>query len=209
MKDLYILTADADAEAVMRSVLNRYLSLEIRQITFDIDRSPMRDSGIVTNGPDLTRLQKGKYRHVLLIWDYHGSGWEAKRTPEKSQEVILDRLLRITWENRAGAVVIVSELEEWLWYNHASLCNHLSINDGVLNNWIEEYAKKKNRTVDQIKAFEPKELFEHICLEKLRRTISPRDFEEIASRASLRNWQNSPSFIQIVTLLRKWFPVHA
>ncbi len=40
MKDLYVLTADADAEAVMRSVLNRYLSMKIRQINFDIDRNP-------------------------------------------------------------------------------------------------------------------------------------------------------------------------
>jgi len=75
MKDLYVLSADADAEAAMRSVLKRHRSLGIREITFDIGRNPMRDSGMVNTGPELVRLQKGKYKKALLMWDYHGSGW--------------------------------------------------------------------------------------------------------------------------------------
>jgi len=53
---------------------------------------------------------------------------------------------------------------------------------------------------------EQKELFEYVCLEKLHRTISPRDFEKIAARASLRKWQDSRSFSSIVALLKEWFP---
>ncbi len=54
-----------------------------------------------------------------------------------------------------------------------------------LQNWIEEYAMKKSITVAHIKREQPKELFEFVCVDKARRTISPKDFETIASTASL------------------------
>jgi len=206
MKDLYVLTADADAAAVMRSVLNRHHALGIRKITFDIARNPLRDSGMVTNGPELARLQRGKYQKALLIWDYHGSGWEQRHTPEKCRERITDRLSRVTWKDRSGAVVLIPELEEWLWHNTASVCSHFAISEKKLSLWIRDYAEKRRKTADEVRQREPKELFEYVCLERLRRTISPRDFEKIASKASLRGWQKSMSFSAMAALLRKWFP---
>ncbi len=205
MKDLFVLTADAEAQAVMNSVLSRYQSLNIQEIAYDVDRNPMRDSGMVINGPEFVRLKKGAYQKVLLIWDYHGSGWEIKHSPEICQSMIQDRLAKITWKDHSGAVVLVPELEEWLWHNPASLCGYYGITAQRLTYWIDEYAAKRLKTIQDIKATEPKELFEYICLEKLRRTISPRDFKKIASIASLRQWEKSASFRQIVELVRKWF----
>jgi len=43
MKDIFVLTADTDAQAVMNSALSRYQSLGIRKIAYDVDRNPMRD----------------------------------------------------------------------------------------------------------------------------------------------------------------------
>lgn len=80
---------------------------------------------------------------------------------------------------------------------------------GQLTGWVSEYAAKKRSTVESVTRSTPKELFEFICLEKLKRSISPRDFEEMGKIASIRSLQESSSFSKIVTLLQGWFPVCA
>ena len=206
MKHLFVLTADTDAKVVMQAVLQRHQSLGIRPITFDVDRHTMCDSGVVKDGPELVRRKKGKYEKVLLIWDHHGCGWE-RVAPEECMVKIQSRLDGVTWSNHSGTVIIVPELEEWLWHNQASLCRYLDISNTDLEVWVEEFAKKHGTTSEKIKLNQPKELFEFICLSKVGRTISPKDFEEIAKIASLVNWQKSLSFNAIVSLLQSWFPV--
>jgi hypothetical protein len=206
MKDLFVLTADADAQAVMKSVLKRHRVIGIREITFDVDRNPMKDSGMVKDGPELVRLQKGKYHKVLLIWDYHGCGWESKSTSQQCTEKIMKRLIGVSWKDHSGAVVLVPELEEWLWHDEASLCSYYEISQTKLSEWIEIYTNKLHQSIDFIKKTQPKELFEYICKKKIRRTISPRDFENIGEAASLHAWSNSTSFADIAALLREWFP---
>ena len=205
MKDLFVLTADADAMAAMRSVLQRHMSIGIHPVTFDVDRHTMRDSGLVKDGHVFVRRYKGKYHKVLLIWDHHGSGLDSLEPPV-SMKLVQDGLDRVTWQGDSGAVVLVPELEEWLWHNEASLCRRLGISTADLQIWVDEYSRKKNTTVARVKQEQPKELFEYVCIEKAKRTISPKDFEEIASIASLVDWQNSVSFRAIVSLLQSWFP---
>ena len=41
---------------------------------------------------------------------------------------------------------------------------------------------------------------------KLKQTISPRDFEEIGTRASITKLRNCDSFLRIADILRTWFP---
>ncbi len=206
MKDLFVLTADADAQAVMKSVLARHQALGIRPVSFDTDRNPLKDSGMVINGPELARLRKGKYKKILLLWDYHGSGWELKYTPEECEDQIRKCLSRVTWKNHSGAVVLVLELEEWLWCNPASLCSYYGINSSQLREWMREFAAGRSKTVLEIQKNQPKEMFEYICLEKIKRTISPRNFEKISASASLKKWEESESFRLIAQLLRERFP---
>lgn len=207
MKDLLVFTADADAEAVMRSVLKRNQSLKIRTITFDIKRNPLRDSGMVQNGPELARLERGKFKKILLIWDFHGSGHERRHTSEDSQKQIQERLDSVTWQGNGCAIVIVPELEEWLWHNLASVLQHLRLNAEQFEDWRTNFALRYKEKPENIDRKAPKELFEFIVREKLRRTISPRDFEKIAERASLVDWQNSESFAGVTAILRQWFPL--
>ncbi|MEW5952506.1 MAG: hypothetical protein AB1815_01935 [Bacillota bacterium] len=205
MKDLFVLTADADAMAAMTSVLKRHMFIGIRPVAFDVYRHTMRDSGVVKDGHVFVRRYKGKYHKVLLIWDHHGSGFDSLE-PRRCIEIVQERLNLVTWQGDSGAVVLVPELEEWLWHNEASLCKRLGISTADLQIWVEEYVKKKNTTVARVKQEQPKELFEYVCIEKARRTISPKDFEEIARVASLVDWQNSDSFRAVVSLLQSWFP---
>jgi hypothetical protein len=51
MKDLLVLTADADMQAVFRAILDRCDALGIRPISSAVDRHLYRDSGVFSDGP--------------------------------------------------------------------------------------------------------------------------------------------------------------
>lgn len=206
MKDLFILTADADALAFIKSILSRHKALGIRPITYEAERHIMRDSGVISNGPELARMKKGKCQKVLLLWDYHGSGHEKRYSADESVAKIQERLDGVTWTGNSGAIAAVPELEEWLWHTDASIASYFGVERDIITGWMNEYAVKKRSTTDKIIQTFPKEMFEYICIEKLKRSISPRDFEEIGKIASINALQGSTSFATITTLLRCWFP---
>lgn len=206
MKDLYVLTADIDAFVVMETILERYQSLGIRPITFDVDRYYTHDSGMVQTGPEYARTKKGKYKKALLMWDFHGSGKELRETPEVMVKKIQARLDMVSWKDNSGAVVLVPELEEWLWHNEASMCAHLGISNGNLDLWIKEFAIKHDIPIHSARYDKPKELLEYICHSKIKKTFVSNDFNKIAKIASLKAWRDSQSFREVVNILQTWFP---
>ena len=208
MKELFVLTADADALAVMKQVLESPRALGIRPIQFCVDRHTGRDSGMVKNGPELAGMFKYKstYHKVMLIWDHHGSGWENKYPPEDARDRISKRLDDKTWKNNSMAIVAVPELEEWLWHNPASISRLLGLPEGELESWIADFSQGKGVTVEKARQTLPKEMFESVVYRKMKRKPRPGDFEQIAAAASLTAWQQSPSFRTIVETLREWFP---
>lgn len=206
MKDLFLLTADADALAFMKSILSRHEMLGIRPITFESMRHPMRDSGVIKDGPETARLFKGKCNKALLLWDYHGSGHEKRHSAEDSANKIQERLDGVTWSENSGAVSVAPELEEWLWHSVPSVAAYFRVEQAQLTGWMNEYATKKRLTVEKVTRDLPKELFEFICIDKLKRSISPSDFEEIGKIAIINELQGSDSFSKILVLLRSWFP---
>lgn len=206
MKDLFVYVADADAMAFMRAILKRPRALGTSQIAFDIDRHPMRDSGMVQNGAELVRSKKGKYRKILLMWDHHGSGRERRQTPDEVAIEIQARLDACSWSGNSIVSVLVPELEQWLWFCESTLADHCRVSISQLCHWQDEQAHKLGTTAEALKASQPKELFEHIMRVKLKQTISPRDFEEIGTRASITKLRDCDSFLRIATILRTWFP---
>lgn len=205
-RDLAVLAADLDAMAVLKEVLARPESLGIRPIDFLVDRHTGRDAGMVQSGPELARRYKTDFDRLILLWDHQGSGWERRFEAESAEAAILRRLDGVTWKGASAAVVMVPELEEWLWHNPAALRAYFGIDDAQLEAWTTELAGKLGIPVTVVPCQNPKELFEHVVYSRLRRTISPRDFANIAKRASLVDWQQSRSFKQLVTVLRGWFP---
>lgn len=114
VKDLFLLTADADALAFMKSILARHDALGIHPITIEPMRHPLRDAGVIKDGPETARLYKRKCKKALLLWDHHGSGHEHRLSPDDSVAKIQERLDGITWIASSGAVSVVPEFEEWL-----------------------------------------------------------------------------------------------
>jgi hypothetical protein len=207
MKDLFVLTADSDAEALLRSVLERHESLEIITIAFDVRRFPGRDSGMVNQGPEVARVlvNKVEYSRVLLTWDHHGSGWES-RSPEDALSRIQARLDGVTWAQRSTAIVFVPELEEWLWQSPRSIARHLGVTDHELTVMIAEAALKLGKAPDRCRRELPKELFETVLHSKERRRPLPEDFKKLGSLADLMQLRGSTAFVRLTQVLQAWFP---
>jgi hypothetical protein len=209
MNDLFVLTADADAQALFESVLKRNRDLGVRPISARVQRFPGRDSGMVKEGPEIARalVAKTEYSRLVLVWDLHGSGWEGIGG-ESSVDRIQQRLDGVTFTDRSTAVVAVPELEEWLWYCRDSLAGHLGMAAEQFEAEVARVANTKfGRQPEQCCREAPKELFEALFYQRMRRQPLPEDFKRIAARADLTNWENSATFARLVRILRDWFPV--
>jgi hypothetical protein len=207
VKDLFVFTADADALAVVRAVLARPQAIGIRPITYEVDRHTGRDPGMVKDGPELIRMRirKNAFSKVVLIWDHEGSGWEAK-SPKTARDQIRTRLVQVTWRDHSEAVVVVPEIEEWIWRHSASVARHLGIGTDKLLQWIERFCALHGTDCATCKAQSPKELLEFSLYQRYTRRPLPRDFERIAKAATLTDWQASQSFASFAETLRSWFP---
>ena len=209
MRDLVVITADADMQAVMKAVLNRPQSLGIRRVDHEVRRHDGRDSGLFHAGPEASRSLKGRFRYLLLLWDFHGSGQEhrAGATAESTADNVQSRLDAVTWKEISLATAMNPELEEWLWHNPVSVGKWLGQSgDTQLEAWMNDYSRQQEITVDAATRCRPKELLEFVCRKRWRRSPRVQDFDRIATAASLADWQNSPTFKSVVERLRIWFP---
>jgi hypothetical protein len=183
MKDLYVLAADADMEAVFRAVLARPDSLGIRPISFEIKPYWKHDAGVFREGPELLRaVPKGEFHFFLIAFDHDGSGCNTR--PEDCAKTVQQRLDTFTFTDRSAVVVIAPELEEWLWCHPSAIGNAQG---------LEAMA-------------DPKERLHQVFLRRDKRIPRPRDYEQIVSRADLDAWDSSPSFRILKTTLQNWFP---
>ena len=206
MKDLLVFLADADAQAFMQGILEKPRALGIRPISFDIERHPQKDPGMVANGPELTRLYKGDYERVLLMFDFHGSGRDQRETFIELSAQMQARLDSFTWTGKSSVTILVPELECWCWYCEKAMRKHYDITEETMALWTSQQARKLDMSIDDLKRLQPKELFEYVVKVRLRRTISPRDFHEIGRLASIPALLASDSFQTVVSALRGWFP---
>lgn len=207
MKDLFVLTADSDAQALIRSLLRRHEDLQIRSISFEVQRYAGRDSGMVREGPEIARamVKKSEYQRLILVWDHHGSGWHALGA-EQAVARIEKRLDGVTWENRSAAVVLMPELEEWLWHCPASLAGLLGLSKAEFDALAARFAGEQDMPLARCSREAPKELFEAVLHHKERRKPLPEDFEKLGSSADLTDWTGSETFARLLGILRRWFP---
>lgn len=205
MKDLLVYTADADAMAFMRSLLKRPQALGIRDLVFESERHPQRDCGMVQSAAELVRMKKGQYDKVLLMWDHHGSGREHRQPAHEVAAEVQNKLDTYTWRNNSAVMVLIPELEQWLWFCEQAVANHYGISPNTLQDWIKLRSDQVESPADELRRDKPKELFEFIVREKIKRTISPRDFEGIGAKISVPALERCQTFSFITGTLRKWF----
>lgn len=207
MKDLVVLVADLDMQEVIKVLLSsRNDALNIRKVSYEIERHIMRDSGVYTNPEDvLTALLNDEFLHCLVFLDYEGCGADTKISrvpPEKVAEEIKSKLVCKGWnKDRTEVIVFIPELEIWVWTNSPHTAKALGCEDYFkLKEELTEFFTKNTHKPER-----PKEAVEKIKERKRIRKQLPAIYKEIAEKVTLGSCQDE-SCIKFKNTLQKWFP---
>ena len=112
--DLIVLAADKHIATSVETLLHeRRADLGIRAVSFDVRRHPQSDPGCRSGAAEFLRPLNRVYRYALVVFDYEGCG--SQDAPEKIRREVESALERNGWRERSKAIVIVPELEAWVW----------------------------------------------------------------------------------------------
>jgi hypothetical protein len=199
MKDLVVMVADKNAQFALRGALNRPEALGIRRIQFEFRVHPGRDGGARKSGPEMLALERGRFKHGLLVMDFEGSGTSCDNAEELEAE--LDARLQPHWTDRAKAIVIEPEVDAWMWGSNNALRESFRWEGRRrIRDWLRDQGYQFS---DQEKPERPKEALEAV----LRYCKLPRSsalYQEIASKLSLPRCVD-PAFQRLRSQLIRWF----
>lgn len=205
MRDLIVLAADNQAKATLSGLLeNRRRSLGIREIDYELIVHLKRDPGCFQTSHDLLRSQATRYSRCIVIFDYEGCGRDHRMSPDDVSADVLSRLLSNGWSaGEACVIVIVPELEAWVWSNSPHVAKEIA---GLRT--INEVSKML-RTAgflndEEERPSRPKEAMEFI-LKQTGKPNSSSVFRTLAEKVSLTNCED-PAFLALSNQLRAWFP---
>jgi len=200
-KDLIVLAADPSMQVALKQILMRHQSLGIRETSYYVVSHPDRDPGVFQGAHLFLRAQRRNYHHALAVCDRLGCGKEA--LPREQLETIIEGKLSNDWDDRAAAIVIDPELENWLWTDSPHVAQAIGWTSGMpdLRAWLQ----KEGLLVEgQAKPADPKAALERAW----RRTKERRSsslYESLASKVSLRSCTD-PAFRKLTKTLQDWFP---
>lgn len=202
LKDLLVLLPDKDMEQCVKGALDRNSALEIARISCDIFVHRNRDPGCLREGAEFLRPFKSQYEHALVMFDYNGCGQED-HMPSELEQMVTKRLCDSGWGQRAEALIIVPELEAWVWSDspHVAACLHWNNEKlGGLREWL---IAENFLLPDKSKPKYPKAALEAA----LRATRTPRTsalYRALADSVSFARCTDT-SFVRFKTLLQRWF----
>ena len=204
MKDLVILAADKNIEQTLRGLLGRTAALRIRNVTADVFVHPERDPGCARRGAEFLNKHRflNQYRFGLLMFDHEGSGRE-NLSPQGLQNEINTEFDHSEWGERARTIVLVPELEAWVWNDspHVDDVAGWKGRQPSLRRWLRENGLMIE---GQSKPERPKEAFE-AALRRARKPRSSSLYLQIAQRVSLAKCEDK-AFLEFKKILRNWFP---
>ncbi len=201
MQDLVVLVADKNMQFALQGVLARPQALGIRPVTYVFRPHMGRDGGVRSTGAELLASEARRFRHALMVLDFHGCGREDESP--LMLEATLDLDLQAAWGERAKALVIVPEVDVWLWGADNALRESLDWSQNTpIRDWL------------RVRGFEfgidgkprmPKEAMQLICREQ-KRPRSSALYERITKRISLKHCTD-PAFGRLRGQLSAWFRV--
>ena len=126
---------------------------------------------------------------------------EAKRREEL--EALIESQLSNHWGDRAAAIVIDPELENWVWTDSPHVAQAIGWRGDIaaLRTWLQNQGLLEE---SRAKPTDPKAALE-TALARMRKPKSSSLFAEIASKVSLRACTD-PAFQKLKTTLQHWFP---
>ncbi|WP_265595259.1 hypothetical protein [Verrucomicrobium sp. BvORR106] len=208
-----ILVPDGAYPLVIEKILReRRASLRLRAVDYEIVKDAFRDSS--KEVVDLLRPYQRSCSHVLLVRDFHGSGWED-RGKANLEKYLHNELIESGWEEAKSCVLIVDpEIEAWIRFEST----HLQA-------LVRERARKCKDRVDLFfpsavesaidsfggrnelgKPKHPKEALETLLKEfGIQRSNSI--YERLVEKESLHGCKVE-SFLQFIQTLQRWFPLN-
>jgi hypothetical protein len=206
MRDCVFLVADTNMEATFRGFLEReqfHLSLGVGPFEFDVIVESRNDPGVYKYGHELLVPYQKTHRYAVVVLD---QAWDGAPASHKIEEEITANLIDSGWAATACAViVIVPELEAWIWQDSPHLETAFRFNRAKLGVDMRSWLKGNGLWPEGVsKPPDPKGAVETT----LRVTRIPRSsaiYKQITSRISVRNCED-PAFLKLKATLQEWFP---
>ena len=200
--DLIILVADSYMEAIISSVISNNAKIGIRRIDYKVYRHPQHDPGCLLRAHHFLRPFARNFRFCLVLFDYEGCGQKSIDYVEIENSVKAD-LDKNGWSDRSDVIMIVPELEVWLWSDSPHVDFHLGWQGRlpVLRDWLKEQGLLEER---DSKPKQPKEAL-MTAIRESRKSLSSSIYKKIAQDVSYERCSDR-SFIKLKRILRNWFP---
>ncbi|WP_423128800.1 methylation-associated defense system protein MAD4 [Gaoshiqia sp. Z1-71] len=199
--DIIILVADLNIKECIHGLLQRLPAvLGVNSFSYEIFVHPNRDPGCRLYAASYLRGFQNRYKYALVVFDRDGSGREFSSRLEIETELEKD-LINSGWGNRAKAIVIEPELENWIWVKSQRLAQIINWSDiDKLYDWL----KSNNFVLNESnKPSSPKEAFEKaLYISKKKRSSSI--YAEIASQVSFKHCTDQ-SFNKLIDCIKIWF----
>lgn len=201
--DLVLLSADKNMEGAVTALLNsRCQALKIRSVNFTPITHPRRDPGCLNQSTGLLATYRDRCRHALVVFDRDGCGRsDAREALEASVEA---DLAKSGWGDRAAAIAIDPELENWVWSPSPHVATALGWTEerGDLQAWL--VAEGWLTGPEATKPERPKEAAEAV-LRLVKKPRSSAIYQAIAEKVSVQLCTD-PAFVKLRESLRAWFP---
>lgn len=201
-RELIVLVADRDMQAVLEQVLGRPEALGIRPIESVVTTENRHDPACAKWGVQHLGKYERDFDRAILMFDHKGSGKE-RESPEEIETSLDAEFQRSAWGDRGRTIVVSPELEVWLWGGspHVDRIIGWAGRSPSLRSWLAEEGWWPQ---DAPKPLRPKEAF-RAATQETRIIVQPRVMEKIARRASLRRCSDR-AFLRLRDTLREWFP---
>lgn len=199
-RDLFVLVADTQMQATIEGLLTRRQALGIRELNSDVKVHPRKDAGCRSDAAAYLRPFSGQFQYCLVVFDHEGCGREEV-PPDTIRESMLKELSASGWKDRCEVVVIVPELESWVW-NPSRKVDEICGWSGRtldLRTWVTE----RFDLTDVGKPRRPKEALD-AALREVGKVRSSSLFRQMATNVSWRGCTDH-AFRHLVHTLKTWF----
>lgn len=199
---LVVVTADRMMKAAIETLLRaRTGELGIRRMSFLVLRHHEADPGCRTNSVEVARGHIRDSRHLLVLFDYDGCG--SREPPGQIEKKVEEDLARNGWKGRSKVIVIVPELESWIWGRSEGAARALHWRRGfpALRAWL---AAEGLWPAGDPKPPDPKAAAERV-LEEEDEDLTAEFYRDLAAYADFRDCRD-PAFRRLRDTLREWYP---
>ena len=199
---LLVLVADGLMKQAIEILLEkRRRALGIRETRFRVLRHHEADPGCRMNSVEIVRPHLRSAERLLVLFDYEGCG--SSEAPEKVERSVEADLARNGWKDRSKVIVIVPELETWVWGPSEGAMRALGWRAGFPA-LRSDLARTGLWPPGDSKPPDPKKAAEWV-LRRRRKSLDAGFYRALAAGANFRDCRD-PAFCALRDTLREWYP---